>query len=234
MKSGYFILFHPKPGVIMTQSFLNEPKFRKWQQTVEQAGCTIARVTPLHLLHKKSGELLFGLFDADVSAPNHEKLLPIVLVRGDACIVVPLVRNRETGEERFVMIRQRRIGCGADCVEFPAGMVDRNVDDPAAVAAEELREETGLSIDPRQLTPLFPRALYTSPGLQDEAIYYFGCTIEVSDAEYRSIEGRFRGQKSEGENITVTLKTSEDGMRETLSAQVALGFRLFDESRKAC
>jgi len=215
----------------MAQSFSNEPKFRKWRRTLEQAGCTIARVTPLHLLHKKSGELLFGLFDAEVSAPNREKLLPFVLVRGDACIVVPLLRNRKTGEERFVMIRQRRIGSGADSVEFPAGMVDRNVDDPAAVAAEELREETGLSIDPRQLALLFPRALYTSPGLQDEAVYYFGCTIEVTDAEYRSLEGRARGRKSEGENITVTLKTAEAGMRETLSAQVALGFRLFDENR---
>ena len=212
---------------------MNEPKFRKWRQTLERAGCAIARVTPLHLLQKKNGDLLFGLFDAEVSAPDGKKLLPIVLVRGDACIIVPLIRNRETGEERFVMIRQRRIGSGADSVEFPAGMVDRNIDDPEAVAAAELFEETGLSIDPRRLLPLFPRALYTSPGLQDEAVYYFGCTIEVTDAEYRSLEGRARGQKSEGENITVTLKTDEEGMRETLSAQVALGFKLFEESRKA-
>ena len=55
----------------------------------------------------------------------------------------------------------------------------------------------------------------------------------MTDAEYRSLEGRARGQKSEGENITVTLKTDEEGMRETLSAQVALGFKLFEESRKA-
>lgn len=208
---------------------MREPKVAKWKEHVTGAGCTIHSMRPIKLIRKKNRQLLFGLFEVDVSVPEGGKLLPIAMIRGDACIIVPCVRNRKTGRTRYVMIRQRRTGCGDFCLEFPAGMLDTHVNDPLSIAVEELHEETGLRVSPEKLFPLFDRPLYTSPGLQDEAIYYFGCCIDLSDGEFRDIEGRKTGKASEGEEIIVTLATAGEGKRRAISAQVLLGFHLFEE-----
>jgi ADP-ribose pyrophosphatase len=55
--------------------------------------------------------------------------------------VVPILRS-ESGEERFLMVRQYRHGAELLTTEFPAGLVEIG-EDPAAAAARELEEETG-------------------------------------------------------------------------------------------
>jgi DNA-binding NtrC family response regulator len=45
-----------------------------------------------------------------------------VVVRGNACVIVPLLANSDTGEEKYLMIYQRRSGNGRLSLEFPAGM----------------------------------------------------------------------------------------------------------------
>jgi 8-oxo-dGTP pyrophosphatase MutT (NUDIX family) len=160
--------------------------------------------------------------------PSGHRLLPYVLIRGDACLVVPMVRDRETGEERFVMVRQRRSGSGLAALEFPAGMLDRLVDDPVRVAAEELAEETGIRAQPDDLFPLADRPLFTSPGLQDEAIHYFGYETELSHREFKALEGRRTGNGDEGERIQVTLATRAEGEAGSVSTQVRLGFYLLE------
>lgn len=209
----------------------SEPKVKTWKERVTSAGCSIRSMEPLHLVHKKDGVLLFGLFHTDVVDPEGKPLVPIVLIRGDACVVVPLVHNKKTGEQRFVMVRQRRIGTGNLALEFPAGMIDRHEGHPREVAARELREETGLDVDPSDIVSLCDKPLFTSAGLQDEGIHYFGCTLHLDDDEYRELEGRLAGNQSEQEHISVTLKTREEGERETNSAQVRLAFVLFDSYR---
>ncbi len=162
------------------QDFRNEPKVRLWENRVRDAGCTIAGLKPLSLLNKKNGELLFALCEADVTDPSGRTLPGYVFIRGHAAIVVPLLINEETGERKFLMIRQRRIGNGALNLEFPAGMLDREVDAAQSVAARELREETGLALAPDILVPLHHGPLYSSPGADDEGIYFFGCVVFLS------------------------------------------------------
>jgi hypothetical protein len=106
-------------------------------------------------------------------------------------------------------------------------MLDRNVDDPAGVAIEELFEETGVRIAVSDLFPLSDKVLYTSPGLQDEGVYYFGSILEMTDKEFKSLEGRTAGNPSEEEKIRVTLKTGEEIAGLTNAAQVLLGLFLF-------
>lgn len=203
-------------------------KFRHWARTVGQAGCTLHGVTPLAVLPRRNGEVLFALLEADVEPPEGGRLPGYLFLRGDACIVVPLLRNRDTGEERYLMVRQRRIGHGHLSLEFPAGMVDSEVDDPAGVALNELREETGLEIGRDALKPLAARPLYSSPGGSDEAIHYFGCVVDLSDEDYRSFEGRIREHEEENERITVTLRTREEAEQRMQSLQARLGFYLFE------
>jgi 8-oxo-dGTP pyrophosphatase MutT (NUDIX family) len=206
-------------------------KVKVWKKNVVRSGCAIKALEPLQLIYKSNNELLFALCKSDVTAPHGGKLPRIVVIRGDVVVIVPLVKNRDTGEERFITVVQYRIGNGTAGIEFPAGMIDRNIDDPAGVAVEEFHEETGVRIAASDLFPLSERLLYTSPGLQDEGINYFGCELEMADEEFRRLEGRKTGEPSEGEAIVVSLKTAEEIERLTNGAQVLLGLFLFDRRR---
>lgn len=207
----------------------SEPKLANWKESLESADCTINSVTPLSVQTKKNGELLFAYLNADVTAPEGYPLLPIIFIRGDAVLVVPEIKNRDTGEIRFLMVEQRRICSGAIHVEFPAGMLDRDVDSPAAVAIKELFEETGLPLDTSALKPLSPQPLFSSPGASDERIWFFGTCVELSNDEFVSLNGRLQGETDENEHITTVLLTKEDFHKRNVSAQALLGLMLFEQ-----
>lgn len=211
--------------------FDNEPKIIAWKNSVVQAGCVINGFRPMNVMRRKNNELLFALLDADIRSPEGHTLPNIVFVRGDACLVVPLLRNRETGEERFLMVRQRRTGNGALSLEFPAGMLDAEVDNPRGVAARELAEETGLDVPAADLFPLCGKKLFSSAGASDEAIFYYGCITILDDKEYRAIAGRTGGNPEENEHISVALLSREEAEKEATSLQVMLGFFLFENYR---
>ncbi len=203
------------------------PKMRAWEQQVREAGCLLESVEPLQILNKRNGDLLFALIEAKGKDPEGRPLLPYALIRGPACVVVPICRNQATGERRFLMIRQRRIGHGGLSLEFPAGMLDKDLDDPAGVAAREFEEETGLQVDPAQLKPLWDRPLFSSPGLSDESIHFFAAEIEVEEEAWRKLEGGNAGHAEEGEYITTTLKTFTEASSELNSIQPLMGFMLY-------
>ncbi|MBD3418853.1 MAG: NUDIX domain-containing protein [Chitinivibrionales bacterium] len=216
-----------------TMDIMGEPKIQTWLKRIQQAGCTCRKITPVHILNKRNGEFLFGLFTTSVTDDEGRELLPYLLIRGDACVVVPLLKNSGTAEEKFVMVLQRRIGNGHMSLEFPAGMLDRNVDTPKAVMISELHEETGITVSEEALIPLTDKPMYTSPGLHDEAIHLYACEIDMNDAEFKSLEGRLTGSRQEGENIQVTLKSPQEAKAQATSAQVRLALFLFEEWRSA-
>ena len=213
----------------MRPPFENEPKIRAWMECIRDAGCAIQKIEPLNLLRKKNGELLFALLDADIHSPEGHALPRFVFIRGDACLIVTLVRNRDTGEERFLMVRQRRVGNGSNSLEFPAGMLDTDVDDPVGVAARELTEETGIKVTTEDIFPLCNKKFFSSVGACDEGIYYYGCIRNLDDAAWHSLaEGRSGGNPADEEHISVVLMTREDASKEATSLQVNLGFYLFE------
>ncbi len=211
------------------QKVFDSPKYQEWLKRLDKSGCIVNSIDILFERHKPNGELLFTLLNVDAYTPEKRKLLPIIFLRGDASIIVPLIRNRDTGEERFLMILQRRIASGEENLEFPAGMMDLEIDKPMGTAITELEEETGVTISIDDIFSLSHKPLQSSPGASDEAIHYFGCIIEMSDKEFNSLEGRIRGVASENEHIKVTLKTREEAEPEMHSLQARLGFFLFQE-----
>lgn len=202
------------------------PMVRAWENRLGAQGWKLDSLEPLDLLNRRHGEgMLFALLNAEGRDPEGKPLLPYVLLRGAACVVVPVVRNRETGEKKFLMILQRRVGSGDLSLEFPAGMVDGD-DDPAGTALRELAEETGLRADPASLVPLWDKELYSSPGLSDESIHFFAADLELDAAAYRALEGGSAGHADEGEHITTTLKTFAEASAGITSLQPLLGFFL--------
>ena len=212
--------------------FTDEPKVMAWKKSIETAGCVLGAVKPLALLNKRGGELLFALCDAEVTDPQGNRLPQYIFIRGHACIIVSLVKNSSTGEERFLMVRQRRIGNGQVNLEFPAGMLDRDVDAVRDVAVRELHEETGLVVSPGDMRELHDGPLYSSPGASDEGVYYFGCIVSLPGEDFKALDGRVAGNASDGERTTVVLCTRETAELETTSLQARLGLSLFSEYLK--
>ncbi len=83
---------------------------------------------------------------------------------GGACVLYA-----EAGKLLFV--RQYRYAYGEVVLEIPAGKLNPG-EDPAAAAARELEEETGVRAEGLRL--LF--TLYPSPGYTDEKIYIYRAT----------------------------------------------------------
>lgn len=207
----------------------SQEKISSWENKMKQSGCTINAIQPLYMYKRPNGQLLFSLLDADIVTPENTKLPNIIFIRGHACIIVTLVKNSDNGQTRFLMIKQRRIASGELHLEFPAGMLDELADNPLQRAYQEFIEETGLAISRDSLFSLTENPLYSSPGASDEAIYYFGCIIELDETSFHQLEGRYTGKKTEHEHIQVTLKTRKEAEQETLSLQARLGFFLFQE-----
>ena len=78
-------------------SWRETPKVKAWEQNLRGAGCSLDSLSPLNLLNKGDGDLLFALLEAKGRDPEGRPLLPYVLLRGPACVVVPACRNRSTG-----------------------------------------------------------------------------------------------------------------------------------------
>jgi 8-oxo-dGTP pyrophosphatase MutT (NUDIX family) len=214
------------------EGLLKAPKYRAWKRNVEANGCTIRKVELLKELPKQDGSLLFALLRARVEDPQGRALPAYALLRGHAVVIVTEVVDRENGERRFLMLRQRRIGNGADTLEFPAGMLDEDVGDPAGVAVKELKEETGLDVPREKLFRLCDKPLYTSPGLDDEAIHFFGCSLELPGDRYRALDGGETGKAEEGEYIRLGLWEYAKALEQIDSVQVRYAFSLwFDHLR---
>ena len=63
-----------------------------------------------------------------------------IIEHNGAVAMVPI-----TEEGNIIMVEQFRYACGRAVLEIPAGKIDAGETDPAAVAARELREETGIA-----------------------------------------------------------------------------------------
>lgn len=213
------------------ESWRLAPKVVTWEKSLRAAGCTLQNLELLRGLYKRNGSLLFALVKATGTDPEGRPLLPYALLRGPACVVVPAITVAETGEVKFLMVRQRRMGHGREALEFPAGMLDETLHDPLGVAQRELQEETGLEVGAHGFFLLHPHALYSSPGLSDESIWFYGCQLTLSQAACEALHGSLAGEAHEGEHIEVALMRAEEIVAHTDSLQTLLALRLFEAKK---
>lgn len=88
-------------------------------------------------------------------------------------------------EGKIALVRQFRYAYGEELWEIPAGKLERG-EDPAAAAARELSEETGLAAE--EMVPIL--TLFPSPGYTDEKIYIFEAK-GISEGRQHLDEGEF-------------------------------------------
>jgi len=218
------------PNLITPQvSLQTSRKYLAWKKNIEHAGCQLESMEPMQICSKPNGSLLFAFLKTRVLDPEGRPLPAYALLRGHACVIVTVMENLETGGKKFLMVRQRRIGHGAESLEFPAGMLDENTEDAKGVAIRELEEETGLKINSDSIVPLSDQALYSSPGLDDEAIHYFLCQIKLSPEEMSKYESGEKGLADEHEYIQIGLWNYADAWNAATSLQVRFGFLLYQD-----
>lgn len=121
-----------------------------------------------------------------------------VLRRGAAVAVVPYDPVRDS----IVLVEQCRLpallaNAAPWQIEIPAGLVEDG-EPPEAVAARELREETGLALigDPVAIQVYLP-----SCGASDERVHLFCGRVDAS------LAGGVHGAADEGEDIRTLVKT---------------------------
>ncbi|UOQ51927.1 NUDIX domain-containing protein [Hymenobacter cellulosivorans] len=98
----------------------------------------------------------------------------------------------DTQKQRYIFVRQFRVGAEAEVLEIPAGMLDKAGENPEDAMRREIQEELGYEVD--QIT--FIRNFYSSPGGSAEQLWLYY-------AEVSRQTGAGGGVADENENIDV-------------------------------
>lgn len=182
------------------------PKFRFWKKQLTDNGLTVNGVKEHFIRRRSNGEVLFAMLELDADTPEGDKIPPVCFLKGHAASVLVCLIDKETDEKFVVLVRQRRISDGSQTYEHPAGMVDAD-DDATDVAAREVGEEIGLSIEPDELTKLNPRLWYPSTGTSDEAMHYYYVEKRLSRQQIMGFHHQRMTNDSEFERITTVVTT---------------------------
>lgn len=166
------------------------------------------------------------------SVPEGRHIPGIVFMRGPS-VAILLVLNCN-GMKYTIVTRQPRTPIAdASFTEIPAGVFDG--EQFAGVAAKELREEVGLSIESSQLVDMtaavygskYP-GIYPSPGGCDEYIKLFLYEKDVTKEELDSYMGKATGLMEEGEYICLKVIPLDSLVKETSDAKALCAYSLYN------
>lgn len=193
--------------------------FKTWVAKTNKIADNEIHVTRVHIqsIDMFGTKIGFIKFQADVD--KNGKFVPgVTFTRGGSVAILVILKSDKDGKEYAVLTVQPRIPIGRDAnSEIPAGMLDGS-GNFIGIAANELREETGIFIDVHHLTSLTDLAydtaetdgVYLSPGGCDEFVKLF-VHRRIATQEYISqLEGAKRGLISAGELITLHVIPLED------------------------
>lgn len=198
-----------------TQKQLDKsPKYQAWRSQLEQHQITVNQIEPLYIHQAdKDGSLLYALLNVDADTPEQTKLNPICFLKGHAVSMLVVLIAEETNARYVLLVKQRRLCDGSFTYEHPAGMIDEDDPSPVDVAARELGEETQLTVDPGELTPLFDRPLYSATSTTDEALYFFYLERRMPMADIDALKGQSTGEEDENEHTQLHVATFPEANR---------------------
>jgi ADP-sugar diphosphatase len=214
------------------------PAFKTWLSTLKSsldlqkqdshsfhsAPYTLRNITIQSCDFFSGGRLGFVKLRAEVSNDAGEKLPGSVFLRGGSVAMLLVLQPedaKDTSEEYVILTVQPRIPAGSLAfVELPAGMLDDNGTFTGA-AAKEIKEETGLEIQEKELVDMtklanqraddimnkeeLQVAVYPGPGGSDEFIAVFLLRKRMSRNEIEGLKGKLTGLRGRSEKITLRL-----------------------------
>lgn len=129
-----------------------------------------------------------------------------------------------TSDGRFLLNKQYKHGIGAEVIEFPAGGIDPDEDEPELTAHRELMEETGYSVLPGRLEFL-SHMLANPTGAETRIWWYLARDIQKTGSQKDDPVERI-------ENFLVTprelLSMIHDG-RFAVQGQVAAAYQALEK-----
>jgi ADP-ribose pyrophosphatase len=179
---------------------------------------------PVHDIERIwDGNAPFAVRRDTISTPDRpDETFPRLILEHPGAVVVLALDE----QERAFVLRQYRHAALVRFVELPAGLLDKEDEDPLVAAQRELREEALLLAE--HWTHLF--TTYSSPGVSSEKIGYY-LAQGLSEAPDRD---GFEPQHEEADMTTAWVPVDElvDGVRDGRitdgpTAQAVLGYRLF-------
>ncbi|OCT47780.1 Nudix hydrolase 14, chloroplastic [Cladophialophora carrionii] len=233
------------PANITREQFLEFKPFELWLKTLRQS--LRLQSNRDHVFHERKERhalrsinvqsvdwfgtrIGFIKMETVVSNENGSPLPGIVFLRGGSVAILMILRPQvgdTNSDERFVvMTQQPRVPAGSlNFFEIPAGMID-DAKTFVGAAANELYEETGLTISQHELKDMtklalkdakgseshLQKAMYPSPGGCDEYIALFLWERTMPLIEIMELKDRLSG--TDKEKITVKLVKYEELWRE--------------------
>lgn len=176
--------------------------FQRWYKMLTGAGNRIddARVEWAYRVGPKKMPFLFSIwFSIHVGVEGRNKSNEVVIFRPDISSVV--MHGRPTPYSaaiEIVLVREFR-SPGANTAgfvyELPGGSAKTDMD-PCLLAAEEVHEETGLTIDPKRLRPVRTRQLAATLSAHRGAVY----AVELTEAELSTLRTDVDAHGIEGDS----------------------------------
>lgn len=187
-------------------------KFRYWKSQAEANGLKINHINDFYIRRRQNGEVLFAMLEVDADTPEGDKIPPALFLKGHAASMLVCLIDAETKEKFVVLVKQRRIADGSHTYEHPAGMVDAS-DSPDDVAAREIGEEIGLTVQASELAKLNPHVWFPSTGTSDEGMHFYYIEKEMSRDEIMAFHLKNMGSESEHERITSIVSTLPESQK---------------------
>lgn len=185
--------------------------FKNWCATVDPE-VTIKSITiqGVDMFGSRVGFLKFESVAVD---KDGDKIAGIVFMRGGSVAILVVISCKDDGKEYTILTTQPRVPTGKHALEeLPAGMLDGS-GDFVGVAAKELKEETGLSVNKADLVDMTKNAggpMYPSAGGCDEAISLFLYKVTMSRSEVDALCGKCTGVIEAGEKIKLKVIETRD------------------------
>ena len=220
------------------EEVVKSPNFVYWAQQIDP-NLLVGNVDIQSVDYFGSGRIGFIKLKATVhlaSRPEGKNIPGIVFMRGPSVAILLVLRCN--GKKYTVLTRQARVPIGASAfTEIPAGVFDGEIF--AGVAAKELKEEVGITIDSAHLVDMTRKVygdkypgMFPSPGGCDEYIKLFLYETEVSQEELDSYRNKCTGVLEEGEFISLKVIELEHLVEETSDAKSLCAFTLYHHLSK--
>lgn len=217
------------------QDILNNPNFTNWVNGIDE-GLLVKSIDIQNVDYFGNGRIGFIKFKSLVykaSNPEGRHVPGIVFMRGPSVAILIVLKCN--GKKYTILTRQPRVPIANSCfTEIPAGVFDGEAF--GGVAAKELKEEVGLTINASDLVDMTKEVygdrypgMYPSPGGCDEYIKLFLYEKEVSEAELNSFQNKATGLMEEGEYICLKVIELDDLVRETSDAKALCALALYNQ-----
>lgn len=107
----------------------------------------------------------------------------------------------DTVKQKYIFVKQWRVGSSSDIIELVAGLLDKTNEDPREAIKREILEEIGYETDSIKMLD----ECYTSPGGTNEMVTIYYCEVSNKVAEGGGLE-------EESEEIEIVELSREEVM----------------------